>query len=684
VPDPVAGGVHAAKVAEVDARVAARLEVGAQGAQALALFLVTGCGDDDGATTTDDTGFTDTGQVDEGSAEDPGKTEEDPGKTEEDPGVSTDPGGGAQIPDEEMQAAGQQASAMVMTGLALSRAMLETTGDPEFVETVPLANALTAEQCALLEGKSVGKCPSYELACVDAEGGAKRVGGVTMTWDGGGCGACKKGGKEVSGKVTVQKNEGGTFTFTYEDFRRGAFAYDGSVTVTALRSADGVELGVETGETPFVVTAHRAEGDPVAVEITLSPLSIVTSRSGADRIVVEIDASFQRQGGSRVFTVSTKDADGQANPLRFTGPAEACVGPTAGSFQVTAKVNEVDFSLVATFGAEAGNAAICSKPDVEANLSVPDAAKEEIVKAIVQALKDLLESQAGNVPTGEGTAWKALADTAGTATMRLLRVIPQIIQQGDLEKALTEGWQAAVCDAAPTLACDSGTASTTVECAAGLVSGIRATFEQCVIAGTTYDGSFLLKRNPPEEGLHKGSADFDAFAVDETTITGEVVYVIREPDPLDVEMRSKDGLVVSKTGSPECSQTITFEVFRLSRTETTHEVEFSGSKTTMEGTFGLETVENESAEHLVWDRPATCTCPTKGSIAEVTTPDMTGFIGQAITLRLTYADGTEGGDCATVSAALVQPEDLPAVLVDKVVAYLQPLVQATCQPLGGQ
>ena len=665
---------------------------------AAALLVLAGCGDDDGTKATGDAGVGDTGRADQGKTEeDPGKTEEDPGKAEEDPGKTeedtpatgdpgegADPGSGAQIPDEEMQAAGQEAGAMVMTGLAVTRALLETTGDPEFVETVPLANALTADQCALLEGRSLGKCPSYELACVETEAGGHRVGGVTMTWDGGGCGPCKRGGKQVSGKVTVQRNEDGTFTFTYEDHRRGVVSYDGSVTVTASRSADGVEIGIDTGETPFVVAARPTEGEPVVTEITLSPLSIVTSRSAADRVVVEIDGIFQRQGGSRVFAVSTKNAASEMDPLRFAGPAEACVGPTAGSFQVSAKVKDVDFAVVATFGAEAGNEAVCSKPDVEASLSVPEAAKEEILKATAAALKELIETRAGNVPTGEGMAWKALADTAGTATMRLLRVIPQIIQQGDLEKALTEGWQAAVCDEAPSLACESGTGSTTVECAAGLVSGIRAELDQCVIAGTTYDGSFLLKRNPPEEGLHKGTADFNLFAVDDTTITGEVVYLIGNPEPLDVEIRAKDGLIVSKTGSPECSQTISFEVFRLSRTETTHEVEFSGSKTTLEGTYGLVTVKNGDDLHLVWDRPATCTCPTGGSIAEVTTPDLTGFIGQAITLRLTYEDGSEGGDCATVSAALTQPDDLPAVLAEKAVAYLQPLIQAACQPLGGQ
>ena len=181
-------------------------------------------------------------------------------------------GGSTSSNNQELQAAADDVAAGTVDLIYMTQSLTTISTDSEFGESVADKGVTyTGPDCAILDGLSVGQCPTYTIACSNDE-----ITGLTLNF-GSTCtdGKCKKAGREISGAVTISRVKTGTFTITFNGYTSGDIELAGSVTVAISHDNASVTHSITTGTDPLTITLNKGTASERITNVTLTTLQMV-------------------------------------------------------------------------------------------------------------------------------------------------------------------------------------------------------------------------------------------------------------------------------------------------------------------------------------------------------------------------------------------------------------------------
>lgn len=285
----------------------------------------------------------------------------------------------------------------------------------------------------------------------------------------------------------------------------------------------------------------------------------------------------------------------------------------------------------------------------------------------------------------------AIAGVTVEGAVLLLQNVRLLTEQGHLKQVLNGQVDELTCGDTVTLACTSGTGSTTVACDANdQITSVTSSYDACFLRGKPYGGQVTTTIDPNDKT--KVAFAFNNLTIDEVDVyNGQMTIQVDVGDEGQLFSVDAGGDAFEKQsfgghmGEFSCGQTLSLETVSVDRKGTGDvAIAFSGSKQTKEDTYTFKSF----GEHLKWTADEKCTCPLAGSGFEVSIPKPLGRADETATLRVTFEAGS--GTCSSPKVEVLgwpaecsklteSPfEDCGKASVEKLIA---PLLGAMCQPL---
>lgn len=333
---------------------------------------------------------------------------------------------------------------------------------------------------------------------------------------------------------------------------------------------------------------------------------------------------------------------------------------------------------------------------IEARLMDALVCSEKIRPSTLERLRAVLRDPSQQTLADLVTSPEVIADVVAMAGTRvedsviLLNNLALLYEQGHAGIVLEQGWDTLSCDDEVTLACTAGSGTTAVRCGAGPTpDAVELSFDACILRGTKYEGRARFSRL---EGDARIGVVFDALVFDEVDrLDGALVL---EVGPVDgTQSLAKDtgaALALVSHGGPagaSCGEALSFETFRAEHTPSSASLALDAVRETAESSYALRTL----GEHLRFDVPRACACPSPGAGLEVVFPRPLSDAGETATLRATWGPAVSDDECASVDVTIVDwPEACP--LLDQAQPgcgqeaarrAVASLLGAFCTPLDG-
>ena len=140
---------------------------------------------------------------------------------------------------------------------------------------------------------------------------------------------------------------------------------------------------------------------------------------------------------------------------------------------------------------------------------------------------------------------------------------------------------------------------------------------------------------------------------------GEVVFDIDSTDELSFSLQAEQELQIVAYGgpsddAPSCASRLNLTTFGLSVQEEQGVLAAEGSRETIDGTFGLKTIQDD----LWWPSSRNCFCPGAGSGIEFDFPRPLGREGDVAKARVVFEESQQAHLCAEASVTMVDwPSD---------------------------